>query len=142
GLFDVADALEPVLSSLVAHQGRQFPTARADALGRLPQERDALGPRTRTQRGIRGICRGDRVARLLAAGVLKRAQQNPRVDGAAVVELAGGANLAAGDHQRLTSPERTLHPLDGDVELAMQVFHLIAAHRRVRDLAVSHWGML
>ena len=136
--LDVADAFETVLAGFVAHQRRQLPPPRPDAVGDFLEQRHALGPRPRAPGGKRRLRGGDRLARLLAAGLLKRAEQDPRVDGAAVLELAAGPNLAAADHQRITPAERRPHALDRAIQLAMDIFHPIARHRRVGDFGISH----
>ena len=62
----------------------------------------------------------------------------PRVDRAAIVELARRADLAPADHQRVAPAERRAHAVDGGVQLAMEILHPIAAHRRVGDFDLSH----
>src|SRR5262249_33896820 len=80
----------------------------------------------------------DGVARLLAARALKGPQQDARVDRTAIVELAHRTHLPASNHKRVAAPECSLHSFDGGIELAVQIVHLLAAHRGVRDL--FHWS--
>src|SRR5438105_11398630 len=97
GLFDVADAFEPVLPGLVAHERRKLPASRADAVCDFFQQGDALGPRQGAPGRIGRSGGRDGVARLLAARALKCAEQHPRIDRTPIVELARGANLASAE---------------------------------------------
>src|SRR5206468_2499251 len=87
-LLDVAHALQPALACLVTHQRRELPAPRANAVGGLLHQRHALAPRTRAPGGERSPRGRDGVADLLAAAALERAEQDARIDRAAIVELA------------------------------------------------------
>src|SRR6185312_6854322 len=97
------------------------------------QQRHAFGPRPRAPGGIRGLRGGDGLARLLAAGALERAEQQARVDGAAIVELARGKDIASVDDEWIASAEGLFDAFNRRIELAMEILHLIAADGGVRD---------
>jgi hypothetical protein len=133
-LLDVADAFEPVLAGFVSHQRRQLPAVIANPVRDFLQERDAVLPRAGAPRGEGVFRRLDRVADVLPAAALKPAEQDARVDRAAIVELGGGADVASADDHRIAPAERAFDAFDRRVQLAVQILHPIRSHRRVRDL--------
>ena len=139
-LFDVADALEPALARFVSHERRELPAPRANAVGGFLHQRHALTPRARAPRGKRGPGRRNGVAHLLAAAALERAEQDARVDRAAIVELTRAAHGLPPDHHRIALAEGRLDVRDRRVELAMEIFHPVRGHRRVGDFGVSGFG--
>ena len=88
-LLDVADALEPVLARLVSHERRELP-----AVGANRCRRRVVSSATRSRHGLAlhagnaARRRRDRVCDVFARAALERAEQDARVDGASVVELA------------------------------------------------------
>src|SRR5262249_18763214 len=133
-LLDVADTLEPVLAGLVAHQRRQLPASCANGAGDFLEQRDTRSPWLRAPRRKRRSGGSDRVANLLPARALESSEQNPGVDRAAILKLGGGTDVVSVDHERVAPAERSAHLLDRSIEFAMQLVHLIAAHRRVSYL--------
>src|SRR5262249_9662988 len=133
-LFDVADALEPVLACLVPHQRGEFPSVFANLVGDRLQHCHAVLPAARAPRRKRRFRRRDGVADFLAAAALKFAEKDARVDRAAILEFAGSLHLAGVDDHRIALAEGRLDALDGAVELAMEVLHPIGGHRGVCDL--------
>src|SRR5207249_11944185 len=111
------------LSGFMSVQGRELPALAAARVGDLLQQRHTIAPRTRAPRRKCRLRGGNRIAHLLAAGALKLAEQDARVDRAAIVELARGADFASADHQRIAPAERRLDALDGGAELAVASLH-------------------
>ena len=135
--FDVADAFEPVLADLVAHQRGELVAVVANRIGDAAHVREPVLPRERGPCGIRRARRGDRRLHVLAIAFLKRAEGDARVDGAAIVELRIRLEVLAVDVEKMLAPERLWRGGDGGVQLAMKLFERVASKRRVGDLG-SH----
>ena len=134
-LLDVADAFEAVLAGLVAHDGRQLPPVIADRVGHGAHLRDALAP-------------GQRGPRRARPRVLRR----PPPSRARARRSGSGRESTAcrwGSRPRTSSPAVTGCPLMNigcvwpncfltstiaRIEGAVQIHHLLGAHRAVGDL--------
>ena len=104
--FDIADALEPVLADLVAHQRGELVAVMANRVRDAADGREPVLPRERGPCGIRRARGGDGRFHVLAMAFLKRAEHDARVDGAAIVELRVRFEVRAVDVEKMLAPER------------------------------------
>src|SRR5581483_438163 len=132
--LDIADALEPVLARLVAHQRGEFPAMGPDGVCNLSDQRQPTFPRKRRPRGVRSTGGRNRLLRVFPCALLKSSNQNSRVDRTRVGELRPGSDVLAVDVHRIVAAKCGRRVRNRIVQRSVQVFELLAAERRVSDL--------
>ncbi len=119
--FDVADAFEPVLADLVAHQRGELVAVVANRVRHLVDVREAILPRPRGPGGIRRTRRVDGRLHVLARAFLEVTDDDAGVDRAAIVESLVGLQVFAVDVEKVLAAERAGDLCDRLVELAVQI---------------------